>query len=249
MAARKGRGVLVTIIGTEGSVPRRPGSKMLVKEDGETVGTVGGGDVELWATHKAKGLMSSENPKLVHFDLAGNEVPEAAAGGRVDIFFEPVVYPETLYIFGAGHVAQPLAAIGDMLGFRVVVIDPRPEFNNEERFPRASLVLQDITDSLVSLNIRENDYIVVATPSHRLDKERLDLALTTNANYIGMVGSKRKMAQFREHLTAKGVLVERLDFVHTPIGLDIGAETPEEIAVSIMAEIVAVRRGKETKKE
>jgi len=189
--------------------------------------------------------MNSTTPALVRFDLAGNEVPEAAAGGRVDIFFEPVTYPETLYIFGAGHIAKPLAAIGDILGFRVVVIDPRTELNNRERFPDAgSLVTDDLLNSFPELNIGENDYIVICTPSHQLDEDYLNLALATKAKYIGMVGSRRKMATIRERLTAKGIPVERLDFVHSPIGLDIGAETPEVIALSIVAEIIAVRRGK-----
>jgi xanthine dehydrogenase accessory factor len=206
MAAGKGQGVLVTIVATEGSVPRESGSKMLIKENGEMVGTIGGGDLELGATHRAMELMGSAGAGLAYFDLAGRQTSIAAGGERVAVFFEPITYPETLYIFGAGHIAQPLAVMAGIAGFRIVVIDPRPEFNNRERFPgAAALVLEDVSASIINLKIKENDYIVVATPSHRLDEERLELALNTGAKYIGMVGSKRKMASFREHLAAKGV--------------------------------------------
>jgi xanthine dehydrogenase accessory factor len=165
-------------------------------------------------------------------------------GGQMDVFLEPIRGLETLYLFGAGHIAQSTAAIAKMLEFRIVVIDPRPEYNNRDRFANAdTLIVEDYDSAFPKLSVDEGSYIVIYTTGHRLDEECLRFALSTEAKYIGMIGSKKKVIDIEERLLRKGVSRQQLDRVYAPIGLEIGAETPEEIALSILAEIVKVKRG------
>jgi xanthine dehydrogenase accessory factor len=238
--------VLVTVVATHGSVPRKAGARMLVKQDGSTVGTVGGGSVEHTIKEKAMELMHSGEAQILHFDLSGKEGGTGMiCGGQIDAFFEPMVAPETLYMCGAGHIAQATAAIGKMLGFRVVIIDQRPEYNNPERFPDADqLITDDFATAIPSLGIDSKGYIIIYTYAHTRDEECLRLALATGAKYVGMIGSKKKVKEIKERLLASGISQAQLDAVHSPIGLDINAETPEEVAVSILAEIIQVRRAK-----
>lgn len=242
--SKGGRVVLATIISSQGSAPRKAGAKMLIKEDGTFVGTIGGGGGEHQIRHKAIEVMKSGQPQIVHFDLSGKEEEAAMiCGGQMDVFLEPVLPAEILYLFGAGHISQSTAAIGKMLGFRVIVIDPRPEYNNSERFPEAdSLIVEEYDSVFPKLNVDENSYIVIYTSGHIADEQCLQFAAGTKAKYIGMIGSKKKVKEVKERLLQKGVPPQQLDRVHSPIGLEIGAETPEEIAISILAEIVSVRR-------
>ncbi len=160
-----------------------------------------------------------------------------------DVFLEPITPAETLYLFGAGHIAQATASIGRMLGFRVVVTDPRPEYNNDEKFPGAdALYAEDYDSAFKKLPIDENSYIVIVTHGHKGDEIVLAQALKTPAKYIGMIGSKKKVKEIKDRLLARGITQAQLDSVYSPIGLDINAETPEEIAISILAEIIDVRR-------
>jgi len=238
------RAVLATIISSRGSVPRRAGARMLVKKDGTTIGTIGGGRTEYLIRKKAMDMMNSSNTEVVHFDLSGEEdLPGMICGGQMDIFLEPIMPPETLYLFGAGHISQSVATIGKRLAFRIVVIDPRVEFNNAERFPTAdSLIVEEYTSAFSQLDIGEESYIVIVTHGHTSDEECLQFAVSTRAKYIGMIGSQNKVKEIKERLLQKGVPQQQLDGVHAPIGLQLGAETPEEIAVSILAEITKVRR-------
>ncbi len=242
--ARGETAMLVTVVATQGSVPRKAGAKMLVKQDGSTVGTVGGGSVEHAVTRKALEIMRSSEPQLLHFDLSGKEGGTGMiCGGQIDAFFEPLATPETLYLCGAGHIAQATAAMGRMLGFRVVVIDQRAEYNNPERFPGADLLVTDeFATAIPKLNIDDKGYIIIYTYAHTQDEECLRLALNMRAKYIGMIGSKKKVKEIKERLLARGASESQLESVHSPIGLSINAETPEEIAVSILAEIIQVRR-------
>jgi len=235
--------VLATVIASEGSAPREAGAKMLIRKDGTFIGTVGGGGMEQQVLKRAAQVLDSGRPETVHFDLSGGDRSAMICGGRMEIFLEPVLPSETLYLFGAGHVSRSVAEIGKTLGLRIVVTDPRPELNNAERFPEADqLIVEDYTQALSRLDIDRDSYIVICTPQHISDEECLELAIKTQAKYIGMIGSKRKVEEVRGHLLKKGVPAEVLDSVHSPIGLEIGAETPEEIAISILAEIVRVRR-------
>ena len=242
--ASKGKSaVLATVISNEGSTPREAGAKMLIREDGTFIGTIGGGGIEQQVLKKAAQILTSGRTERLNFNLTGEDKTTMICGGSMEIFLEPVLPREALYLFGAGHVSQSVAEIGNMLGLRCVVVDPRAEFNNAEHFPQADLlVVEEYPRAFSELKIDKESYIIICTPQHISDEECLELALRTEAKYIGMIGSKRKVKEVKEHLLKKGVPVEKLDLVHSPIGLEIGAETPQEIAISIVAEIVKVRR-------
>ena len=237
--------VLATVISGRGSAPRKAGAKMLIKNDGTSIGTVGGGGVEQQVKGKAIEAMKSGEAQIVHFDLSGKEcVAQMICGGQMDVFLEPILPSETLYLCGAGHISQSTIVMGKMLGFRVVVIDPRPEFNNVDRFPNAdSLIVEDYAIAIPKLDIDENSYIIIYTPGHILDEQCLYFAAGTKAKYIGMIGSKKKVKEVKERLLQKGLSQQQLDKVYAPIGIEISAETPEEIAISILAEIIKVKRG------
>lgn len=242
--SRGERAVLATIVSSQGSTPRKPGAKMLFREDGTFVGTIGGGGTEHKIRTKVNEVMKSGQPQLVHFDLTGkDQALQMICGGEMDIFLEPILPSQTLYLFGAGHVSQSTAVMGKMLGFRVVVIDPRPEYNNRERLPDADeLIVEEYDSAFPRLNIDANSYIIIYTTGHVIDEKCLQFAVGTPAKYIGMIGSKKKSIEVKEHLVQKGVPPDRLNGVHAPIGLEINAETPEEIAISILAEVIKVRR-------
>ena len=236
--------VLATVITSRGSAPRRAGAKMLIGKDGTFTGTVGGGGVELQVLQKAAEIMNSGEPQIVHLDLSGKgDQATMICGGQMDVFLEPILPPDTLYLFGAGHISQSTTAMGKMLGFRTVVVDPRAEYNNADRFPDADLlIVKEYADAFPELNINENSYIIIYTPGHILDEQCLQFASGTKAKYIGMIGSKKKVKEVKERLLQKGVPAAQLDRAHAPIGLEIGSETPQEIAISILAEIIKVKR-------
>ena len=244
IAARGEPGVLATVTSSGGSVPQKAGTKMIIKEDGSLVGSIGGGNVEQAVQEKALDVLKSGEPETIHFDLTDSgEEAWMICGGRMDVFLEPILPAETLYLFGAGHLSQSTAVMAKMLGFRVVVIDPRPEFNNNDRFPGAdSLVVEDYENAFSELNLDDNSYIVIYTPGHVSDERCLQFTVGTAARYVGMIGSKKKVKEIKERLRRKGVSEQQLDGIHAPIGLEINAQTPEEIAISILAEIIKVRR-------
>jgi xanthine dehydrogenase accessory factor len=244
LTARGERAVMATIVSSRGSAPRKAGAKMLIRADGTFIGSVGGGAIEEKVKEQAGEVLRTGGPKMMHFDLSGTgEDAAMICGGQADVFLEPVLPAETLYLFGAGHIAQSTAVIGKMLGFRVVVIDPRPEYNNKEKLPEADLlVVEDFESAFIRLTVDENGYIIIYTPGHVSDEKCLRLAVATGAGYIGMIGSKKKVLEIKQRLLKKGVTPEQIDRVHSPIGLPIGAETPDEIAVSILAEVIQVRR-------
>lgn len=238
LASKGESAVLATVISSQGMVPGKPGAKMLIRRDKSVLGSIGGDGVHLQVLEKAPEILRHAESKLLHFDL-----PDTERGGQMEVFMEPLLPPATLYLCGAGHISQSTAAMGKMLGFKVTVIDPRMEFNNAERFPDAdSRLIDDYALAITKLNIGEEGYIVICTPGHILDEQCLYFAVGTKAKYIGMIGSKKKVKETKEQLIKKGILPEQLEKVHAPIGLEIGAETPAEIAVSILAEIIKVRR-------
>jgi len=238
------RAVLATVISSRGSAPRKAGVKMLIKQDGTFLGTVGGGGVERQVQEKAREVMNSGEPQIVHLDLSGRKKESAMiCGGQMDVFLEPILSQETLYLFGAGHISQSTAKVGKMLGFRVVVIDPRLEYNNSDRFPNADfLIVEEYNSAFSKLNVGEDGYVIIYTPGHVLDEQCLEFAVGTRARYVGMIGSRKKVKEVKEHLLQKGISQQQLDRIHAPIGLEISAETPEEIAISILAEIIKVKR-------
>ena len=163
----------------------------------------------------------------------------------MDVFLEPIIPPAALYLFGAGHTSQSTATIGKILGLRVIVIDPRSDYNNSERFPDAdSLIVEEYENAFPKLSMEEDSYIVIYTTGHVVDEQCLHFAVGTKAKYIGMIGSRKKVKEVKERLLQKGISQQQLDRVHAPIGIEIGAETPQEIAISILAEIIKFKRTK-----
>ena len=239
------RGAVATIVNVRGSIPSFKTAKMLVRDDGSIAGTIGGGCVEAEVWQAAREVMEAEKPRSLTFDL--NQDPKydtgLVCGGTLEIFVEPILPPAILYIFGAGHVAANLYKVAMHAGFEVVVADDRESYANRERFPQAKEVIaEDFEQSIAKITPNQSSYLVIVTRGHRDDMRVLRWAVQSGARYIGMIGSKRKtIAIFRE-LTAEGLSAELFDRVHAPVGLDIGAVTPEEIAVSITAELIAARR-------
>ncbi|HLI35339.1 MAG TPA: XdhC/CoxI family protein [Terriglobia bacterium] len=239
------RGALATIIQVQGSVPSYETSKILVRDDGSIVGTVGGGcvEAEVWAV--AQDVMREEKPRRLHFNL--NNHPDydegLVCGGSLDIFVEPILATPTLYLFGGGHVSRSVYKIAEIAGFDVIVCDDREAFANKQRFPTATETHSGPWEEIFpKLQPNEFSYLIIATRGHKGDLTCLRWALKTSARYIGMVGSKRKLIEFQKALEQEGLTPEELARVHSPVGLDIGSLTPEEIAVSIVAEMIAVRR-------
>ena len=239
------RGAVATIVNVRGSIPSFKTAKMLVRDDGSIVGTIGGGCVEAEVWQAAREVMESEKPRTLSFNL--NQDPKydtgLLCGGTLDIFIEPVLPPALLYIFGAGHVSVNLYKVAKDVGFDVIVADDRAVYANRERYPEAKEVIaEDFNQAMARLTPNESSYIVIVTRGHRDDMRVLRWAVQTSARYIGMIGSKRKtIAVFRE-LMKEGLSPELFERVHAPVGLDIGAITPEEIAVAIAAELIATRR-------
>jgi xanthine dehydrogenase accessory factor len=242
------RGAVATIVNVRGSIPSFKTAKMLVRDDGSICGTIGGGCVEAEVWQAAREVMANETSRTLSFDL--NQDPKydtgLVCGGTLEIFIEPILPPAVLYIFGAGHVAYGLYKVARNAGFEVVVADDREAYANRERFPEARQVIaDDFDEALAGVTPNESSYIVIVTRGHRDDMRVLRWAVQTQARYIGMVGSKRKAITIFRELTREGLKPELFDRVHSPVGLDIGAITPEEIAVAIVAEIIAIRRHSE----
>jgi len=234
---------LATVVSSSGSTPREEGSKMLVKSDGSIIGSIGGGSLEAEVCQKAIEVIRTGKPQHLRYRLKEGEEPGMICGGDVDIFVEPILSVPTMYIFGGGHIGLALAKVGKLLNFKIAVVDDRAEFANPQRFPEAELTLAgDLKGIFPQLKVNRSSYIVIVTRGHQSDELVLEWAVGTPARYIGMIGSRSKNKAVFSHLLAKGIPQEALDRVHAPIGLEIGAQTPEEIAVSIMAEIVKVRR-------
>src|SRR3954471_15089518 len=219
------RGALATIINVRGSIPSFESAKMLVRDDGSIVGTIGGGCVEAEVWEAARESMKTEKPQTLHFDLNNNPKYDTGlvCGGTLEVFVEPVLAVSTLYIFGAGHVAWSLYKVARIAGFDVVVADDRESYANRERFPEARDVYADEFEHMMSQIVpNENSYIVIVTRGHRDDMRVLRWAVSTPARYIGMIGSKRKVISVYRELEKEGIAREKFGRVHAPIGLDIG---------------------------
>jgi len=238
------RAALATIVHTNGSIPSYESSRMLVREDGSIAGTVGGGcvEAEVWAA--AKEAIRTEAPRKMVFNL-NNEASYdngLICGGTLEIFVEPILPQPTLYIFGAGHVSMALAQAALTAGFAIGVIDDRESFANAQRFPMAREIYASYEEAFERLKPNASSYLVVVTRGHKDDMRVLAWAVGTQARYIGMIGSKRKVLSVYKALEKEGLPAEKFARVHAPVGLEIGALTPEEIAISITAELIAVRR-------
>jgi xanthine dehydrogenase accessory factor len=239
------RGAVATIVSVRGSIPSFRTAKMLVRDDGSIVGTIGGGCVEADVWQAAREVMEEEKPRTLTFNLNQNPKYDTGlvCGGTLDIFIEPVLPVPVLYLFGAGHVAVNLYKVAHNAGFEVIVVDDRETYANRERFPEAREIhAEDFDQTMARLAPNESAYIVIVTRGHRDDMRVLRWAVQTPARYIGMIGSKRKVIAIYRELEKEGMPPELFDRVHAPVGLDIGAVTPEEIAVAITAELIALRR-------
>jgi xanthine dehydrogenase accessory factor len=239
------RGAVATIVNVRGSIPSFETAKMLVRDDGSIVGTIGGGCVEAEIWQAAREVMETEKPRTLTFNF--NQDPKydtgLVCGGTLDIFVEAIVPPALLYIFGAGHVSVSLYQVARSAGFDVTVVDDRETYANRERFPEAKEVIaEDFDRAMARLSPNESAYLVIVTRGHRDDMRVLRWAVQTPARYIGMIGSKRKTITIFRELTKEGLAADLFERVHAPVGLDIGAITPEEIAVAITAELIAARR-------
>jgi xanthine dehydrogenase accessory factor len=238
---------LVTIVATTGSTPQRVGAKMLVFEDGRSVGTIGGGCYENDAFWKAREAIANRRPRLVHYELSDDFAQETGliCGGQMDVYIEPIEPSPELYIIGAGHVGYHLAKLAQEVGFRLHVVDDREKFANRERFPGATeIVADDIPAWLERTTLPPHAYVVIVTRGHTNDLEALRALAERDLRYLGLIGSRAKVARVYDELVAGGISPDALKSVHAPIGLDIGAVTPQEIAVSILAELIAVKHGR-----
>jgi xanthine dehydrogenase accessory factor len=235
---------LVTVIATEGSTPQKAGAKMLVYPDGRIVGTIGGGCVEAEMTWRARQSIEARKPQMASYDLTPDQAGEdgLVCGGRMQVFIEPIEGTPTLCLFGAGHVAQPLARMAKAAGFRVQVADDRIKFANRERFPDVDLLVVDEFAAAASqMNLGANSYAVVVTRGHKGDTEALRAVVGKGLRFVGLLGSRPKLVHLVSALEESGVPAEVLAEIHCPLGIEIGAVSPEEIAVSVLAQMIAVR--------
>ncbi len=236
---------LAIVVETQGSVPRQAGSKMLVWPDGQIVGTVGGGQMEAFVIAEAQAAMRSGESRIVSYDLADPESGDpGVCGGSLRVYVEPLLPPATVLVIGCGHVGKAVAELAKWLGYRVVVSDDRPGYATPEQIPGMDGYLTVAPGDLAEQTpITARTYIVAVTRGLIVDEALLPALLRTDAPYIGLIGSRRRWMITAEALREKGVAQADLDRVHAPIGLSIGAETPKEIAVSILGEIIKVQRG------
>ncbi|RMG95254.1 MAG: xanthine dehydrogenase [Chloroflexi bacterium] len=249
MAAQSSRQavVLATVVQAKGSVPRRAGAKMLVYEDGRTLGTIGGGEMENRVIQAARETLQTGSPRLISYALVDPQRGDpGVCGGQLEIYLEPFTTPMTVYVIGCGHIGRAVASLAHWLGYRVVVTDDRTELVTPEHIPHADVYLPgNIEEALSAEPITSNTYVVVVTRNIKVDRQVLPKLVNTPAPYIGVMGSKRRWETTRRLLLEDGLAEADLTRFHSPIGLELHAETPEEIALSILAEIVRQRRGQE----
>lgn len=238
------RGALATIVHTNGSIPSYESSRMLVSEDGSIAGTIGGGcvEAEVWAA--AKDVMQQESPRKMVFNL-NNEASYdngLICGGTLEVFVEPILPQPVVYLFGGGHVSMAVAKAASGAGFGISVVDDREAFANKERFPTAQEIYTSYEEAFEKIRPNASSYLIIVTRGHKEDMRVLAWAVRTEARYVGMIGSKRKVISVFKALENDGYKPEEFERVYAPMGLEIGALSPEEIALSIAAELVAVRR-------
>jgi len=236
---------LATIVQVNGSIPSYQSAKLLVREDGSMLGTIGGGCVEAEVWTAAREVIETERPRYMDFNLGQDAAYDNGliCGGQLQVYIEPVIPQPRAFIFGAGHISKSLAKAASLAGFSVIIIDDREQFANRERFPEAEeIYAAEYEETFAKLRIGSSSYIIIVTRGHRDDMRVLKWAVTTQARYIAMIGSKRKVISVVKELEKEGIPRTAFERISAPMGLEIGAVTPEEIAISVVAEMIAVRR-------
>jgi xanthine dehydrogenase accessory factor len=239
---------LATIVQVKGSIPAFQTAKLLVREDGSLVGTIGGGCVEAEVWNAAREVIATEKPRNMSFSLGQDAAYDNGliCGGQLEVFVECITPQPVALVFGGGHISKSLSKVLDLAGFRVSIIDNREAYANRERFPEATGVYaEEYEDVFPKLEVNESTYLVIVTRGHRDDMRVLRWAIGTRARYIAMIGSKRKTISVIKELEKEGISRSAFERVFAPMGLEIGAVSPEEIAVSVAAEMIAVRRDPE----
>jgi xanthine dehydrogenase accessory factor len=239
------KAALATIIEVAGSIPSFQSAKMLVREDGSMVGTIGGGctEAEVWTA--AREVMATEKPKMLNFNLGQDAAYDQGliCGGQLNVYVEPVLPVPSCFIFGAGHISKSLSRIASQAGFRTVVVDNRDNYANRERFPEADEVFAgEYEEVFPKLAVNDSSYCIIVTRGHKDDMRILRWLVMQPVRYLGMIGSKRKTIEVVKHLRREGIALEKFAKLHAPMGFEIGAVTPEEIAVSVVAEMIQRRR-------
>lgn len=240
---------LATIVQVNGSIPSYESAKLLVREDGSMIGTIGGGCVEAEVWNAAREVMENERPRHMNFSLGQDAAYDNGliCGGQLNVFIEPVVPQPRAFIFGAGHISKSLSKVANLAGFATVIVDNRDAFANRERFPEADEIFaEEYEDVFAKLNIRDTSYLIIVTRGHRDDMRVLRWAVGTPAKYISMIGSKRKVIGVVKELEKEGIPRDAFKRIFAPMGFDIGAITPEEIAISVVSEMIAARRAPES---
>jgi xanthine dehydrogenase accessory factor len=236
--------VLATVVKARGSVPRHAGAKMLVWENGRLSHTIGGGELEARVIEQAKAALADGQTRIIPYALVDPKSGDpGVCGGEMEIYLEPYLPPATVFVIGCGHVGRAVADLAHWLGYRVVVTDDREELVTADFIPNADVYLPgSIENALESHKITRNTYITVVTRNVMVDRELLPHLIKTPAPFIGIMGSKRRWQTTRKMLLEDGVTEADLARFHSPLGLELNAESPAEIAVSIMAEIIMLRR-------
>ena len=240
-----GAGALCTLVRTRGSTPRRSGSKMLVFPDGAFIGTVGGGELENRVIKEALAAIQDGRSRMLEYNMSDPQQGDpGVCGGQLEVYVEPIQPSPTIVVIGAGHVGKAVVQLAHWLGYKVVVNDDRAQFCTPELTPGADLYLPgSMKDLTQKVEITPWTYLVLTTRGSNVDVEGLPHLLDTPAAYIGVIGSRRRWITARDELLERGVNEDTLRRVRSPIGLELNAETPEEIAVSILAEIIMLRQG------
>lgn len=237
---------LAIIVRTDGSTPRRVGTKMLILKDGKTIGTMGGGDLEKRVIEEAVAVIKQGQPRITSFtlDIEKGKL-DMMCGGKLDVYIEPIFPDEKLIIFGAGHITRSLASLMKKAGFKVSVVEDSPDLLQKDKFPEIEdLVLTDMEQFARDLPSDPWTYIVLLSRGFSKDKAILTQLIQKDFKYIGMIGSMTKIMAMKEDLQKQGIPIEAFTKLQAPIGLDIGGETPEEIAISIAAEMISAKKGK-----
>lgn len=234
------KAALCTIINVKGSAPRKVGAKMLVFQSGSIEGSIGGGTLEKKVIEQALSVIKINNAQIVKHNLVADLA--MCCGGTVELYIEPIMNKKQLYIFGAGHIGKALAGFANALDFSVTIVDERYEAFENENFSECCILNEHHTTAIEKLTFNKQVFIVILTHNHAYDREILALTAKNMHGYIGMIGSERKVAIAKKNLLSSNILTpQELSSIDMPIGIDINAITPQEIAISILAKLIDVR--------